>query len=219
MRYRVRADRSFEVSGGSTDYCDARGLCSALDLSSAVGLRKERHRLHRTLKVVRMSSRFKSAEETRAEYLAAMGLDLGPVFHALWNECAWLHLKWREYRELFGGSSERVDLLNSAAGLSFRIIQDSLWEDILLHLCRLTDPPSIGKKENLTVLRLPGMVDAAIRAEVEGAVESLEQRTAFARDWRNRHIAHSDLMLALDESLTPLAPASRAKVAEALSGR
>jgi hypothetical protein len=40
--------------------------------------------------------------------------------------------------------------------------------------------------------------------------------TAFARDWRNRHIAHRDLKLALEASPTPLADASRAQVNEAL---
>jgi AbiU2 len=40
--------------------------------------------------------------------------------------------------------------------------------------------------------------------------------TAFCRDWRNRHIAHRDLKLALEQSTTPLAGASRADVNKAL---
>ncbi|WP_162254475.1 hypothetical protein, partial [Pelomonas sp. Root1444] len=38
----------------------------------------------------------------------------------------------------------------------------------------------------------------------------------FARDWRNRHIAHADLDLALGETAQPLATASRLQVKEAL---
>ena len=40
--------------------------------------------------------------------------------------------------------------------------------------------------------------------------------TAFCRDWRNRRIAHSDLLLALERPTTPLADASRLKVKTAL---
>lgn len=40
--------------------------------------------------------------------------------------------------------------------------------------------------------------------------------TAFCRDWRNRRIAHSDLLLALEQPTTPLADASRLKVKTAL---
>ena len=40
--------------------------------------------------------------------------------------------------------------------------------------------------------------------------------TEFCRDWRNRHIAHRDLQLALKQGAEPLKPASRSKVREAL---
>jgi hypothetical protein len=40
--------------------------------------------------------------------------------------------------------------------------------------------------------------------------------TVFCRDWRNRHIAHRDLKLALEQPTTPLAEGSRADVNKAL---
>jgi hypothetical protein len=40
---------------------------------------------------------------------------------------------------------------------------------------------------------------------------------AFAIDWRNRHLAHRDLDLALDRKAKPLASASRAEVEAALA--
>lgn len=65
-----------------------------------------------------------------------MGDDLGSLYHALWNELAWLYSKWEEYVELFGTKPSRIDLLNKAAGHFFRIVQDSLWEESLLHIAR-----------------------------------------------------------------------------------
>jgi hypothetical protein len=37
-----------------------------------------------------------------------MGNDLGGQFNRLYNECAWLHLKWSEYGALFGVSQSRM---------------------------------------------------------------------------------------------------------------
>jgi hypothetical protein len=57
-------------------------------------------------------------DDVKRERLTAMGPHLGPVFHELANELAVLNDNWREYRELFGTSSERIDLLARADGQS-----------------------------------------------------------------------------------------------------
>src|SRR5471030_2611929 len=93
--------------------------------------------------------------DVETDHVARLGPALGPVYHALWNDVAWLQVKWREYREMFGSTPARIELLNSAAGLFFRIVQDTLWDDTLLHLCRLTDPPQSVGRANLTVRALP----------------------------------------------------------------
>ena len=55
------------------------------------------------------------------------------------QEAAFLHLKWNEYVVLFGTGPERVDLLNRAAPGFFHLVQDSWWDDLLLHISRMTD--------------------------------------------------------------------------------
>ncbi len=91
-------------------------------------------------------SGIRTAEESKADHVAAMGVELGEFYSALWHELAWIHSKWAEYVTLFGTTSTRVELLNQAAPRFFRTIQDSLWEDVLLHIARLTDSPrSAGK--------------------------------------------------------------------------
>lgn len=160
----------------------------------------------------------KTADEVKKHHLEKLGPKLGPVYHELADELAWLQLKWAEYRELFGKSPERITLLNSAAGLFFRILQDTLWDDALLHICRLTDRAEVAGKANLTILVLPELCeDPALRARVSELVDNAVAATAFARDWRNRRIGHRDLALALDLAAKPLAQASRARVSQALS--
>jgi hypothetical protein len=142
-----------------------------------------------------------------------------PTFDALRNELAWLQLKWSEYRELFVFSEERVNLLNRAASFFFGSLQSLLWDDILLHLCRMTDRAEIGNKTNLTIQMLPDFCDdPKLREDVSKLVTSATDATKFARDWRNRRIAHSDLALALgQECAEKLEEANRLRVSNAVS--
>jgi hypothetical protein len=141
------------------------------------------------------------------------------VFSALWNEFAWLQVKWAEYLELYGTSPQRINLLNAATGLFFEILQRSLWEDVLLHLCRLTDPAVMRGRQNLSIKALPELcTDTAVRDAVRELVEQAVIATSFARDWRNRHIGHRDRELALGSGTRPLEPASKAQVSAAITG-
>jgi hypothetical protein len=99
-----------------------------------------------------------------------------------------------------------------------KMIQDALWENVLMHLCRLVDSRSTFGKENLTIRRLPELVSDPLKMEVEQAISDVLKSCDFAKDWRNRRISHSDLDLSTGASSQPLAVASRAKVREALKG-
>lgn len=159
-----------------------------------------------------------TSEEVRQEYAATMGRELGALFYLFWNECVWLHWKWNEYVALFGTKPERIDLLNRAAGAFFKVVQDTLWEDILLHISRLTDSPRSAGKNNLTLRRLPELLTPELRPSVERLLRECLTKCEFARDWRMRRIAHRDLGLALeDKSAAPLASASRKAVKEAVA--
>ncbi|MCG3115994.1 MAG: hypothetical protein LLH30_09975 [Candidatus Manganitrophus sp. SA1] len=163
-------------------------------------------------------STHRTAEEARQYHIKVMGEDLGSLYHALWNELAWLYSKWGEYVELFGTKPSRIELLNRAAGHFFRIVQDSLWEDSLLHIARLTDPIRSVGKENLTIRKLPDLIsEEKLKEHLSELIRAAVDKSDFCRDWRNRYIAHKDLGLALSTGAEPLKPASRAKVKEVLS--
>jgi hypothetical protein len=159
---------------------------------------------------------YRTSEEVKAEHIAKMGDQLGKAYNALYNELAWQFTKWRQYEELFGKKPERIDLLNEAAPLFFRLLQDTMWEDTLLHLARLTDAVASRGKENLTVRQLPLLAEPALKGELEALVEAAVEKTDFAADWRKRHIAHRDFKRVLAERPDQLAPASRLKVKQAL---
>ncbi|MES2024125.1 MAG: hypothetical protein V4448_01080 [Pseudomonadota bacterium] len=164
-----------------------------------------------------MSSEMLTADQAKFENIRVMGEELGSVYDALWQQMAWLHRKWSEYVVLFGTKKSRVDLLNETAPVFTRIVQDALWEDVLLHIARLTDPPKSAGKHNLTIQYLAQIVTHAdTKVTVEILTKETLLATEFCRDWRNRHIAHRDLHLALKREAEPLKSASREKVNDAL---
>ncbi len=160
-------------------------------------------------------------DEVRAQRKKAMGADLGELHFLLWKQLTALSIKWKEYKTLFASSKEDVDVLNAVAPSFFWHSQRALWLDTLLHICRLTDPAqSMGKKgkENLSVRGLPPLIhNPAVRGVVERLVADAKAKTNFARDWRNRAYAHSDLKTAKNPKLHALAKADRKRVDEALS--
>lgn len=164
-----------------------------------------------------MSSSERTAEEAKADYQAKMGEDIGAVYSALWQEVASIHKKWGQYFQLFGTNPERIAVMNQAAPSMFRTVQDTLFENVLLHLARLTDPPRSTGKTNLSLHHLANLlVTSPIGSNVEALAKSALTACEFARDWRNRKLAHRDLCVALGQGVEPLAPASRAAVKSAL---
>jgi hypothetical protein len=162
-------------------------------------------------------SRHQTADEARAELEATLGSELGAALHELQQDLAWLHVKWKQYRELYGTKPERIKLLNDASPMFFRIVDDALWDDTLLHICRLTDPAGLGKRQRLSIRQLPALIpDESTRDELDRLIAVAVDSAAFARDWRNRRIAHKDLAHALDPRAEPLAAASRQAVEQAL---
>jgi hypothetical protein len=161
-------------------------------------------------------NRYLTHDESKRKHIETLGNNLGSLFHELWNEVAWLYTKWGEYVELFGEKSSRIDLLNQSAPMFFRIVQDSLWENVLLHISRLTDPPKSCGRQNLSIQSLSSLVDENIKIDITDQIKNAIEKSTFCRDWRNRHIAHRDLKLALDDQAEPLTPASRAMIRDAL---
>jgi AbiU2 len=87
---------------------------------------------------------------------------------------------------------------------------------MLLHIARLTDKPEVGKKKNLTIQNLPKLVNPAITGALQQLVDIVLSASKFCVDFRNRHIAHRDLDLAINKEASPLEPPSRMQVNEAL---
>ena len=160
----------------------------------------------------------KSPDDVLKHYQATLGSEFGTVFHGLWREWVWSLLRRNEFRTLFT-RVEDVSLLNAVTGGAFTWdIQQIFWEDLLLRVCRLTDPAKTGRKRNLSVNQLPAFCaqhDLELGDKVQELVVAAEEKAKFARDWRNRRISHSDYDRVVHNA-EPLALASLEKVTMAL---
>jgi hypothetical protein len=142
-------------------------------------------------------------------YEQLMGPDLGKIFSALGNELSTLSAIYDDCIFLFGdGNEDRLALLNDAAPAFFGRTQMTFERELMFGICRITDPVKSMGKDNLTVHRLeelvsplkPGSVD-----ELKAKVLASKGASEFAKDWRNRWLAHRALDLAISApTATPL---------------
>ncbi|MGA7439348.1 MAG: hypothetical protein WBW32_14610 [Luteibacter sp.] len=142
-----------------------------------------------------------------------MGDNLGEVMAVLDNKLVELQVVWLQYRQLFGTNEDTVHLLNRTAGLFFQIVQDQLWDGVLLGIARMTDPAKSGSNRNLTIYSLGLLIaDTEFQAKVDALCADALEECEFAREHRNKRIAHRDHRHAVDQQAYPLSGISRAKV-------
>ena len=122
-----------------------------------------------------------------------MSPELQQDYDLLQNEVGALRYRLGEYIALFVSTRERIDMLNAVAGVFFRMLSETLWGDMLMHLGRITDPATQGRFDNLSLERLSQTVDDAYKPNVKAAVEAALAAAGFARDGRNKVYAHRDL--------------------------
>jgi hypothetical protein len=164
-------------------------------------------------------ARYETPGEVMKRHVEAMGERLGRLFDALWHDVGWLHSTWNEFLALFASEPSCVDLLNKAAPAFFRMVQDVVFDGMVLDVARLTDPTESKGKSNLTIKWLPKLVstDETV-SEVTARVQETLAAAEFCRQRRNRQLAHRDLALAVGEKgVAPLEPATIAKFRAALA--
>lgn len=159
----------------------------------------------------------RSKDEIRAEHISVMGNELGACFYELDRKLIELHILWQQYLQLFD-TAETVHLLNRNAGLFFKIVQDELWDSVLLGISRMTDPPVSKGKKNLTLLLLPSLLkEPALRFEIQDLCDKAVRETMFAREHRNKRIAHQDHDYLKNPNANPLSGISRKHIESMLA--
>lgn len=148
-----------------------------------------------------------------------MPKQLKGIFDHLWQDVVWVHYKWDLFLQLYD-KREDVELLNRTAPAVFRVWEDVMLDEIVISICRVTDPATTGRKKNLTLDRLGGAIDGSsysdLKREFKKGLLDLRPVLKFARDHRNRRIAHVDLATRLNSHPEPLSDLNKRRIENAL---
>lgn len=145
--------------------------------------------------------------------------------HDLWSaidaEVVWLHGRWIIYRQLYGTSPERIQLLNQSAGTFFNVLNQMLLQDVQLSLSKLCDPAGTGTRTNMT---LAALVDAfktcdesTLVAKLEPLLAAFDISCSKIRHRRDKWIAHFDRATMLGSKVNPRQGPSRNEIEVALA--
>jgi hypothetical protein len=127
--------------------------------------------------------------------------EIDEIYYPLFNQVSHLHVQWNIFRQLYVSGPETFALLKWSANGFFAVIQHTLASEILLTICRLTDAKQSGSgkyvRDNLSLDRLIGRIDPQqfpdLKDEISKRLVAARDACAFARNVRNKLLAHSDL--------------------------
>jgi len=145
--------------------------------------------------------------------------ELEPIFEGLQDDLVWLHGRWKLYRQLYAESELRIELLNETASSFFYQLQNTLLDDVILSIARMTERKEIAGRENLVLAQIIDKLDDSKHSDLQGRLErqlaKIEEVCKPLRKNRHQLIAHRDLEAAISDTDVP--GISRAQVEEALS--
>ena len=126
------------------------------------------------------------------------------IFMWLCRDVADLRTKWNFYLELFS-SEESTELLTDIAPASFQMIEKSLRREMIVAICRLSDPIKSGEKSqehNLSLKTLTERLDN--QDQPIDILEEFRQACRPVRIIRNKRLGHNDLDTRIKPQENPL---------------
>ncbi len=119
---------------------------------------------------------------------------------ALDREIVLLHFKWIYLKQLFG-TEKHLAVVNATAPSAFSVIEEALFNEILLSLMRLVDPVGSKHQMNLSLRSLlEDIPDEKLRDQVAALEKQIREKVTDIKTWRDKKLAHNDLLRLLKKS-------------------
>ena len=136
------------------------------------------------------------------------------------REIILLHDRWTMFRQLFV-EEQTIKLLWRSAHSFFYLCHYAFLHETILNICRLTDPAKTGKCDNISLKRLVEEVKTQLPKDshshdLDKLWSEADSATSFARQSRNKLLAHSDLETYRNLLNHTLEEVTRDKVGKAL---
>jgi hypothetical protein len=137
--------------------------------------------------------------------------EIRDVCAELYHDIVALHRKWHVHVNLFQ-DRENAQLLSSVARSFFQTVEESLRNDLVLSLCRLSDPTRSLARVNLSFAVLLG--SCADVPKVDNLITAFQAACGNLRRYRNRYLGHVDLAFEIDPYDELLPGISRSQIDE-----
>jgi hypothetical protein len=111
---------------------------------------------------------------------------------ALQEEMLGLGVRWKLYRALYDDAPPQIDYWGPSVTV-FGLLQSTLFEDLVLRLCRVTERAD-SPWPTASIFKLAPVVDrfdVAAATELAPVLVNLEAAVSPLRDERNRRLAHA----------------------------
>jgi hypothetical protein len=135
------------------------------------------------------------------------------AFDQLRDDVAMLRYKWSLYLELYS-ERETAALLSEIAPAFFQTIAESLRNDMIMTICRLSDPSRTLGGDVLSLATLVGQCDRV--PNIAARLTAFQAAAGGVRRLRNRRLVHNDLMTTIVPSQDLLPGIDRFQVDEIL---
>ncbi len=120
------------------------------------------------------------------------GEDDGFLIHVLTNRTSQLALEWRFFLYFFCGSEKRVQVLKDASPIVAQTLSNSLWDNALTTIRRLSDDTHKSGNRNVSLGHLERIAEEGGVDELLGQFAELQTTARPIRKYVDRYIAHAD---------------------------
>lgn len=128
-----------------------------------------------------------------------MSINADPDLEVIIQQTQALIRQLNVFLVLFGHSQTRFHALAHRMPTIMVTFKEALWTDIVIGICRITDPVKSSGKDNLVLARL--VDDPRASKHAKAMKTRLDKLVGRPRDHRNRLLAHLDLKAGHDASI------------------
>lgn len=136
-----------------------------------------------------------------------MTIEHRKLLNAVEREFTQLHYRWLIFCQLFDSGQDKVDLLNKSGSNVFQLLQKLIIDDVMMSLCRLSDPPKSMGYENASLKNLVEKLEQKLPVESQNVITAkfaeLQKHLAQIAILRNKALSHTDLNHALNTESLP----------------
>lgn len=129
------------------------------------------------------------------------------LFNAIEREFIQLRYRWWLFCQLFDSGQSNIDLLNKSGSNVFQLLQKLIIDDVMMSLCRLSDPDRSMGHENASIRnvikRVKENLSEGTKSEIEDLLSKLDEHMKNISILRNKALSHTDYEHALNSELLP----------------